>query len=271
MQDSTFQKSSGDALSDEGAARLEDFSVLQPLQLFSRVTAMHPSPFAALSTEPTVASMNEPAVSSMNEPAVPSMNESFNSSAQPFAIYGAVERLNLGTPLVADPSLGDEEAQLTLRFAFQICGDRSSLSLPELQASHLRRQLDELWQSTCFEVFIGAAGELPYLEFNFAPSGDFAIYAFERYREGMMTIVPLVAPLLAVEHSSDRYTFSGTVRLRLSSERIHKIGRAPALEASLTAVVKSREENAVPNYWAIRHAGERADFHLRESFLIKLN
>ena len=37
---------------------------------------------------------------------------------------------------------------------------------------------DELWQSTCFELFLRTPSEENYAEWNFAPSGQWAAYAF---------------------------------------------------------------------------------------------
>ena len=42
----------------------------------------------------------------------------------------------------------------------------------------------DLWRHTCFEAFIAVEGLPAYHEFNFAPSGEWAIYAFAGYRDG---------------------------------------------------------------------------------------
>ena len=44
--------------------------------------------------------------------------------------------------------------------------------------------LDDLWQHTCFELFIGAKNDAEYYEFNFSPSGEWAAYEFRNYRDG---------------------------------------------------------------------------------------
>src|SRR5689334_3335291 len=44
---------------------------------------------------------------------------------------------------------------------------------------------DELWKTTCFEAFLRPLGETSYLEWNFAPSGQWASYEFSDYRDGM--------------------------------------------------------------------------------------
>jgi hypothetical protein len=39
-------------------------------------------------------------------------------------------------------------------------------------------------------------------------------------------------------------------------------------DVSVTAVIKHKDGNT--SYWAVKHCGEKADFHLRESFLFYL-
>lgn len=43
----------------------------------------------------------------------------------------------------------------------------------------------ELWLETCFECFLGSSDSKAYTEFNFAPSGDWQCFSFDRYRERM--------------------------------------------------------------------------------------
>ena len=51
---------------------------------------------------------------------------------------------------------------------------------------------DELWRSTCFELFLRFDDDERYVEFNFSPSTRWAAYAFDGYREGMAEL-PLAA------------------------------------------------------------------------------
>lgn len=43
-------------------------------------------------------------------------------------------------------------------------------------------QTGRLWEQTCFEAFIADTGKAAYREYNFAPSGDWAVYEFSDYR-----------------------------------------------------------------------------------------
>ena len=48
---------------------------------------------------------------------------------------------------------------------------------------------DGLWKDTCFELFCGRADDGSYVEFNFAPTGQWAAYSFRSRRSGMRNIV----------------------------------------------------------------------------------
>src|SRR5256885_16422013 len=69
-----------------------------------------------------------------------------------------------------------ERSSLDIVYALE--GDLSQLRIPSARAG------GNLWQHTCFEIFISRAGMDAYYEFNFSPSGEWAAYAFHRYRDG---------------------------------------------------------------------------------------
>jgi len=66
-----------------------------------------------------------------------------------------------------------------IRLNFQLTGDLEQIRIPAPQPP---AAVDRLWEHTCFEVFIAAAGKANYHEFNFSPSGQWAAYAFSDYR-----------------------------------------------------------------------------------------
>jgi len=60
---------------------------------------------------------------------------------------------------------------LVLRYV--LTGSISDLRLP---APTPPTRVDELWRHTCFEAFVGAPDREAYLEFNLAPSSQWAAY-----------------------------------------------------------------------------------------------
>src|SRR5688572_25798002 len=73
-----------------------------------------------------------------------------------------------------------------LAVSFLIEGDMDRLRVPlgagRVPAGGSSRR-DRLWEHTCCEIFIARKGLPAYHEFNFSPSGEWAAYAFERYRQ----------------------------------------------------------------------------------------
>src|SRR5258705_10346512 len=66
-----------------------------------------------------------------------------------------------------------------LAVKFILDADLDRLRLPGRRAA---RFADGLWRHTCFEVFLARKGSRAYREYNLAPSGEWASYAFSSYR-----------------------------------------------------------------------------------------
>ena len=118
---------------------------------------------------------------------------------------------------------------------------------------------DELWRTTCFELFI-AQDEDAYAEFNFSPSGAFAAYHFDHYRTGMRAI-EIPAPNIALASGRERMTASV-----LLAEDALPWDRSGAL--GISAVIEDRDGTI--SYWALAHPPGRPDFHHRDCFALNL-
>ena len=105
---------------------------------------------------------------------------------------------------------------------------------------------DELGLTTCFELFVGRDGE-GYHEFNLAPSGAWAAYAFTGYREGMAHAPADI--LIKVEREPARLILVADIRSDLPAQS--PIG--------LTAVIE--ETDGIVRYWATSFAPGKPDFH----------
>ncbi|MEL0340336.1 MAG: hypothetical protein VXA52_09230, partial [Synechococcus sp.] len=66
---------------------------------------------------------------------------------------------------------------------YELLAPADELIWPVAAASPQRR--DELWQSTCLELFIAQPNEPRYWEINLAPSGDWNVYRLDGYRQGL--------------------------------------------------------------------------------------
>jgi hypothetical protein len=164
------------------------------------------------------------------------------------AVRRLAARVELATPEV-------------LRLQYLLEADPALVRVPPPAADAGRT--DELWAHTCFEAFVALPESPRYLELNFSPSGEWAAYRFESYRQGMLPAALEAAP---------RLTLAGAVgRLELQAEVLlsgTEAAGSPRLRIGLSTVVEDREGRL--SYWALRHPPGRPDFHHPESFALAL-
>lgn len=139
--------------------------------------------------------------------------------------------------------------QLWLRFILE--GDPGRIVWP-VEAGGERA--DELWKTTCFEAFV--AGEAGYGEFNLSPSGQWASYRFDAYREGMRP-ADQQAVVLGLDGGDDYMALEATISLPADATRL-----------GLSAVIETVEGDRI--YWALAHASDKPDFHHLETFTLAL-
>ena len=148
---------------------------------------------------------------------------------------------------------------LVLRYT--VAGRISDLRLPKPVAS---ARADELWRHTCFEAFLRPPSGDAYCEFNFAPSTQWAAYAFTGYRSGMRVADEVGAPFIEVQRGADFYLLQASLDL----ERLAHLAKDAVWRLGLSAVIE--EENGAVSYWALRHPPGRADFHHSDCFALEL-
>lgn len=151
-----------------------------------------------------------------------------------------------------------------LELHYRLSGPLQRLRLPSQIAGEPPQRRDQLWQSTCFEAFIGRAGQPGYWELNLAPNGDWNCYALNGYRQGLQP-EPRIQALPFVLKQRQREGELDQLELTLSLPVGALIPAASALELSVTAVLDDVSHGC--SYWAWRHSGPEPDFHRRESFL----
>jgi hypothetical protein len=106
-------------------------------------------------------------------------------------------------------------------------------------------------------------GKPEYYEFNFAPSGEWAVYSFRRYRDG--------EPVRDEEVVSRITTLGGGDRLdvEVSSACGARKRCSEALQLALSAVIE--EKNGILSYWALKHPPGKPDFHHPEAFAMEMD
>lgn len=119
---------------------------------------------------------------------------------------------------------------------------------------------DELWKTTCFEFFVSESNSMKYWEVNLSPSADWNVYHFYGYREGMRE----EARVSSIGIRATDKTLEAIVPLEA-----FEIDCRATLELGVTAIT----ENILDGeqiYWALIHTSNQADFHQRDSFILKI-
>ncbi|HEY9156305.1 DOMON-like domain-containing protein [Candidatus Binatus sp.] len=147
-----------------------------------------------------------------------------------------------------------------LQMTFRLDGDIPRIRVCPPGASRIGTQL---WRHTCFEAFIAVEGQPAYHEFNFAPSGEWAVYAFSGYRNGGPVANEMMRPQIAVRSTGSRLELDTIVRL----DCLSAIHPRASLRIGLSAVIEASDGLS---YWALRHPADKPDFHDADGFALLL-
>jgi len=132
---------------------------------------------------------------------------------------------------------------------FRLEGGIGAIKVPEAGPS---MRTDNLWQTTCFEVFWQPIGQPGYAEFNLSPSGRWAAYDFDSFREGMRD-----GPVEAIALSCSHGARDGVGELVLKASIAADLP-APA-QVALNAIVE--HQDGAMQYWALAFGPGQPEFH----------
>lgn len=145
-----------------------------------------------------------------------------------------------------------------LAIYFVLQGDLNNIHIPKI--ADIPKRKNELWEETCFEFFLGVNGSPSYWEFNLSPSGHWNVYKFDNYRQGMQEETAIQLLPFNIQDKPD------SLQLMLELDLDQIITTEQDLDLAITTVIKDKSDKIT--YWALKHCGKQADFHLRDSFLI---
>lgn len=143
---------------------------------------------------------------------------------------------------------------------YLVSGAIEDVELPALEAPVRAHQL---WEHSCFELFIRPAPGEAYCEFNFAPSRQWAAYRFRRHRSGMADI-EIGAP--AIECSREPNIFA--IRVELDLAGVPELAEGGPWQINVSTIIE--ETNGRKSYWALAHPPGKADFHNPDCFVLQL-
>ncbi len=128
---------------------------------------------------------------------------------------------------------------------FRLDGRVPAIVLP---ARATPARMDNLWQTTCFEIFWQPLGGTRYREFNLSPSGCWAAYDFDDFREGMRD-APVDTIAIACSHDDGGLVLTASIAAALP---------APA-QVALNAIVAHPDGGK--QFWALGFPPGKPEFH----------
>jgi hypothetical protein len=147
-----------------------------------------------------------------------------------------------------------------LQISYRLHGDVSRIRVPLRGVPCFATGL---WRHTCFEAFIATAGRAAYHEFNFAPSGDWAVYVFRSYRDGAPLADEMARPCIAVCSTGSLLELDAVIRL----DGLSAVHSGASLRIGLSAVIETGDGLS---YWALRHPADKPDFHHADGFALEI-
>ena len=115
---------------------------------------------------------------------------------------------------------------------------------------------DELWKTTCFELFLKPAGGDAYCEFNLSPSERWNAYDFDGYRAGMRERPFPHEPECTMRQGSSFAIFDAAL----------PIGGLPEVDCTMGLGAVIEEQGGAISYWALAHPEGEPDFHAPACF-----
>lgn len=132
---------------------------------------------------------------------------------------------------------------------FRLSGGVDAIVMPQAGPSV---RTDDLWKTTCFEIFWQPENGSYYREFNLSPSGRWAAYDFDSFREGMRD-APVQAIALSTAHGSANGEGELVLKAVIASEL-----PTPA-RVALNAIVE--HQGGELQFWALAFDEGKAEFH----------
>jgi hypothetical protein len=146
-----------------------------------------------------------------------------------------------------------------LEYRYTLVGDLSRVDFPVMREG---RHADRLWTRTCFECFF-LSPDGQYVEFNFSPSSEWAVYEFKGYREGMQQSMMRIAPKILCAQTQVVFELNASVDLS-GSEAARVIESSSLL--NLATVIRLKDDRYC--YFSLGFGDGEPDFHRRESFVV---
>ena len=162
-------------------------------------------------------------------------------------------------PLKVEATL--EVLQQKIKLNFQVIGNRKAYVInSKLENEEKIERKDELWKSTCFELFIANSPSEEYYEINISPFGEWNIYHLNAYKVGFKEFREVSKPIIKMTKENYKY------RLSFEIEFNQRIFNNEGLSFNLATIIL--DKNNLRHFYSICPR-KTADFHNRISWNTK--
>jgi hypothetical protein len=170
--------------------------------------------------------------------------------------FNSSQKINISNTIKITSNI--EIFENLINLSFSILGDISKIIIPNTEFTKDYKRKDDLWKTTCFELFLASKTSKSYSEINVSSSYEYNIYSFTDYRKNMQLENNLSIKNIKKDISSN------LLNLTFSIESKNKIN-IEDLIINITSVVESTNNEI--EYWAINHLEDKADFHNLVNFV----
>jgi len=156
-----------------------------------------------------------------------------------------------------------------LKVSFRITGPISELLWPKERTSNELERGHQLWQHTCFELFVSSSQSPAYCEWNFSSTKQWDHFHFDSYRQ--------TSNSQQIVNAIQKIDFKKTANSALIDVEIDLL-KIPTLAkilsngetifVSTTVVLENKKSEK--SYWALSHQDSQPDFHNKNSFIAKI-
>lgn len=148
-----------------------------------------------------------------------------------------------------------------LNVAYQISGAPEQVKAASNHPQPTRK--NDLWRTTCFELFMKAPAASEYWEVNLAPSCDWNMYHFTGYRSALQPELQIADIKITPEVNQTHFT-----GLRATLPVPPPLLSQP-FAMGICCVIEDIEGKL--HYFALRHDGVKPDFHNPAGFVLSFD
>lgn len=157
-----------------------------------------------------------------------------------------------GTILTVSYLIDDKEQELEDFYPYEVGKEISGALFP----------LENLWTTTCFEMFLKNTNTSDYYEFNFNSKGEWNVFYFSDYRKRVESFKPNLNIKLKTLQAYGRPLLVFTVDIKnLVNLQLPSLVNMATVTKGKTGI----------SYWSQKHNGQKPDFHDFKNFSLVLN